>query len=378
MKRLLLGCTLALLCFGCRDNNDEEEILQLKKDVLKHYASTVLFAYDESLTEAQLLKTAIDQFVQAPDNTKFQACKNAWLDARLPYGVTEAFRFYGGPIDDEDGPEGLINAWPMDESFIDYVQGNPLAGLINQPLNYPQINAMVLEELNETISETSIFTGYHAIEFLLWGQDLSTTGPGERSYTDYVTGGTAPHPERRGQYLSTVANLLVDHLTSVRDEWTSDATYRKTITEATDVDVVLGYLFTSLGSLSKGELAGERMFVAIDTKDQENEHSCFSDNTINDIKMNFEGLKTVYYGTYYNNPNISGANLHQLAEKMAPEKAEKAKAAFDAAEQAINALPAPFDQAIVNQSNQILPAITALRTLSDRLSDVGLAVGAKF
>jgi putative iron-regulated protein len=172
----------------------------------------------------------------------------------------------------------------------------------------------------------------------------------------------------------------LDNLAEIRDAWAPGSAYRTEFLENTAVEVGLGRLFTALGALSKGELSGERMFVAIDTKDQENEHSCFSDNTIDDIKANFKGLKNVYFGTYTRTDGtvISGESLASLAETSAKAKGDLVKTTFTEAEQNIFAIPAPFDQAILNSSDKILAAITSLRTLSDRFADVGLAVGAKF
>ena len=373
---LLVGISFS----ACKDDGDN--IDTQKQEVLSNYADIVLASYEDSYNTAEVLKQAIDAFLANPTEMGFQACKDAWLAARLPYGQTEAYRFYGGPIDDADGPEGLINAWPMDENFIDYVDGDPAAGLINNPVQYPDITKQVLADLNESISEESIFTGYHAVEFLLWGQDFSTSGPGTRPYTDYVSGagGTAANQDRRGQYLQVVMDLLLENLAEVRDEWKSSGAYRNQFLNNTETKVALGYLFTSLGELSKGELSGERMFVAVDTKDQENEHSCFSDNTIADIEMNFLGLKNVYFGEYtrVDGSVVSGRSLSEIAEQEDRTKADAARAAFLDAETKIGEIPAPFDQAIVNNPDAILPAVQALNTLSDRLVDVGFAIGAEF
>ncbi len=367
-------------CFACKDDIDQTEIL--KQEALENYADIVFASYEDSYNTALTLKQKIDEFTANPTPAGFQACKDAWLAARQPYGQTEAYRFYGGPIDDENGPEGLINAWPIDENFIDYVEAVPTAGLINDPGTYPTISKQILADLNESISESSIFTGYHAIEFLLWGQDLSTTGPGNRPYTDYVTGGggTAANQDRRSQYLKVVAELLLENLFEVLEAWKPNGAYRNQFLNSTETKVSLGYLFTSLGELSKGELSGERMFVAVDTKDQENEHSCFSDNTIADIKMNFLGLKNVYFGTYtrVDGAIVSGPSLSEIAEQLDRTKADAVKAAFADAESKINAIPAPFDQTIVNNPEAVLPAIQALSTLSDRTVDVGLVLGAEF
>ncbi len=388
MKKQFLTSALALLVasfafFSCKD--EENKIETQKQEALENYADLVYASYEDSYNTATTLKQKIDAFVANPSPAAFQACKDAWLAARIPYGQTEAYRFYGGPIDDADGPEGLINAWPMDENFIDYVAGDPDAGLINDPAQFPDITKQVLTDLNESVSEESIFTGYHAIEFLLWGQDLSAASAGERPYTDYVTGaggagGTAANQARRGQYLLVVAGLLLENLASVRDEWKTGGAYRQQFLNNTETKAALGFVFTALGELSKGELAGERMFVAVDTKDQENEHSCFSDNTITDIKMNFLGLKNVYFGEYerVDGSTVSGRSFSEIAEQVDRTKADAVTAAFADAETKINAIPAPFDQTIVNNPAAVLPAIDALKALSDRLVDAGTAIGAEF
>ena len=335
----------------------------------ENYAEIVLANYNDSYNEALTLKNLIDEFVANPSAAGLEACKQQWLVARVPYGQTEVFRFYGGPIDDEDGPEGLLNAWPMDENFIDYVEGEPTAGLINDAATYPSITKQVLVDLNEAISEESIFTGYHAIEFLLWGQDLFANSAGQRPYTDYVTDGTgtASNQARRGEYLKVVADLLLDHLNEVRSEWQADGAYRATFLGLSKDDIITN-IFTSLTELSKGELSGERMFVAVDSRDQENEHSCFADNTNSDILENFNGLVNVYTGTYAN--KVSGESYAAIAADINEEKAQAVTDAIDNARTKINAIPAPFDQAILNSSQVVLDAVTALEDLSDAFAEV--------
>jgi putative iron-regulated protein len=360
------------------DDNDEPSVNDLKRQAITNYADIVYATYDDSYKAAETLKTKIDAFVSAPTAAGLEECKSAWKAARIPYGQTEAFRFYGGPIDDEDGPEGLINAWPIDENFIDYVEGNTDAGLINDPTTYPTISKAVLEDLNESISETSIFTGYHAIEFLLWGQDLNVSGPGSRPYTDFISGasGTAANQQRRGQYLKVVTELLLDHLASVKEEWKDNGTYRNSFVNNPDVLETISKIFTGMGELSKGELAGERMLVAVETQDQENEHSCFSDNTHIDIKMNFQSVKNVYTGSYTRTDGtiVSGTSFKQIAERLDKTKADAVMESFADAEAKINLIPAPFDQAIMNSQSTIIPASQSLSLLSDRLSDVALAL----
>ncbi|MDO8368965.1 MAG: imelysin family protein [Saprospiraceae bacterium] len=380
LTTLFLALFTASLFVACGEQEDPVETL--KKDALIQYADLVLANYDDSYNSALTLKQAIDAFLAAPTDAGFEACKTAWLIARNPYGQSEAFRFYGGPIDDADGPEGLINAWPMDENFIDYVQGQPNAGLINSPGSQPVINKSVLVGLNEVLSETAIFTGWHAIEFLLWGQDLSISGPGARPFTDYIVGGggTAANQDRRGQYLQVAVDLLLEHLAQVRDEWKTSGVYRQEFLNDYSNNEAMGLIFFGLREFTKTEIAGERMFVAFDTQDQEHEHSCFADNTIADLKMNLLGLKNVYYGhyKYSNGIEVSGKSFNDLVEFLDPAKAAAVRVAFEDAEAKMNAIPAPFDQAIANSSVTILPTISALEVLGDRLAEAGKAIGAEF
>jgi putative iron-regulated protein len=367
---------------SCKEEEKGPSINDQKKQAIETYATIVLASYEDSYNTAATLKQKIDAFVAAPSAILFEECKTAWRAARIPYGQTEAYRFANGPIDDEgNGPEGLINAWPMDEAFIDYVAGDVDAGLINNLPEYPTISKTVLEDLNESISETSIFTGYHAIEFLLWGQDLSTSGPGTRPFTDYLTtpNGTASNQQRRGQYLKAVTELLLDHLAYVRDEWKTTGTYRKALVANADVAQVLGNIFNGIGELSKAELPTERMAVAVDTQDQENEHSCFSDNTHIDINMNYLGIKNVYFGTYtrIDGTVVKGKSFAEIAKSLNATKAAAVDAAVADIDAKIVLIPSPFDQAIINSPTVILNAVESLKDLSDRLSDAALALGAK-
>ena len=191
------------------------DLAALKKEVVANYAKLVHATYADTLAAAQKLQADLVALTENPSVEALAKARKTWTAARVPYLQTEVFRFYGGPIDDDDGPEGLLNAWPMDEGYIDYVDGNPEAGMINQADKYPEITKELIEELNEKDGETNISTGYHAIEFLLWGQDKSADGPGQRPHTDYST---AANADRRKTYLLAAADLLVENLEGLNEE----------------------------------------------------------------------------------------------------------------------------------------------------------------
>src|SRR5690606_19527270 len=99
--------------------------------VLKNYADIVHANYEDSLRTAQALQKSVDALIAAPSAANLDKARKAWIAAREPYGQSEVFRFYGGPIDDDKDIEGRLNAWPLDEAYIDYVEGKPEAGIIN-------------------------------------------------------------------------------------------------------------------------------------------------------------------------------------------------------------------------------------------------------
>ncbi len=347
--------------------------------VAAHYAALVHAGYEDSLAGARTLQQAVAAFTASPSADTLAAARKAWLAAREAYGQTEAFRFYGGPIDDERGPEGRINAWPMDESYVDGVKGKPGAGLVNnrkQPLTKKALSA-----LNERGGEENIATGWHAIEFMLWGQDLSETGPGERSFEGFVDG-KRPNADRRRQYLVAVTDLLVDDLASLVKAWApgQKSNYRARFEKGGNES--LRKMLVGLGSLSRGELAGERLEVALASQDQEDEHSCFSDNTHRDAVNNALGIENVWLGRYKRSDGslLQGPSLRDLVAAKNPALADKTTQQIRASVLATEALQPPFDREISGGADapgrqRIRKAIDSLAQQSKDLVDAAAAIG---
>lgn len=317
-----------------------------KKAVVKNYAEIVYQNYKDAYDDAVALETAINTFTTTPTDANFTAVKNKWKDARESYGTTEAFRFANGPIDTGDNaPEGLMNSWPLDENFVDYVDGAASAGIINNTVLYPTIDKPTLIGLNENGGEKNISVGYHAIEFLLWGQDLtapSANMPGQRPYTDYVVGGTAANQSRRAIYLKVCADILTDNLAYLVDQWSVGGAYRTTFLSL-PVDTALKNIYLGITTLASAELPVERMDVALGNADQEDEHSCFSDNTHRDIRLNLQGVVNVYKGEY---GSISGASLEDLVQDADLETYNDTNTSLNLALSKTEATLVPFDLAI--------------------------------
>ena len=355
----------------------EVDVAALKAEVVVNYAAGAHTLYANSLASARIMDEAINAFLADPTPASLEAAKRAWLSAREDYGPTEVFRFYGGPIDNEvDGPEGLINAWPMDEGYVDYVEGNPAAGIINMPDEYPEITADLIISLNEEGGEANVSTGWHAIEFLLWGQDLSPEGPGARPVEDYTTN---PNADRRATYLRVTSQALLGNLRDMVDAWApGQANYRAEFVSKPADDALVD-IITGAGALSAGELAGERMNVAYSERSQEDEHSCFSDNTTRDIVGNAIGVQMVLTGDY---GSVSGPGILDLFATQDEGLAERLRReAADSVHQA-SRIPAPFDRHLTDDvpdsapgRAQVLRTIEALEKQADTIVEGSSAFG---
>ncbi|MCR9609611.1 peptidase [Vibrio alginolyticus] len=322
-----------------------------KQQVVEHYADVAHAVFADSVTTAKTLDVKIDEFLKSPSADKLEEVKQAWLDSRVPYQQSEVFRFGNAIVDDW---EGQLNAWPLDEGLIDYVATDYQYELGNEgaaaniiantslqigasKLDVAKITPELLADLNEVGgSEANVASGYHAIEFLLWGQDLNGTnaGAGQRAYTDFVVGSecTNGHCDRRGEYLKAAADLLVQDLEWMEKQWSAEVkgNYRETLLNDS-ADNGLRKMLFGMGSLSLGELAGERMKVALEANSTEDEHDCFSDNTHNSHYYNEQGIYNVYTGLYKREDGtlLSGPSIADLVAQKDKQAAKEIQKQFD-------------------------------------------------
>jgi putative iron-regulated protein len=346
--------------------------------VARHYSALVFATYEDTLAATVQMQNAIQLFVAKPSADTQQVAKKAWLSARESYEQSEAFRFYSGPVDDDKGPEGRMNAWPMDEAYVDYVKGKTNSGLIND--RKVLISKTSLARYNARGGQENVATGWHAIEFLLWGQDFNADGPGDRSFEDYMDG-KVPNADRRRQYLSVVTELLIDDLRYLVGAWTPGVNNYRERFERGDLESVRK-IIVGLGSLSRGELAGERMEVALNTQDQEDEHSCFSDNTHRDIVVSALGIENVWLGRYVRPDGriVQGASLRDLVATKDSALAERLTKQMATTMATAQLIQAPFDQEILGNKDapgrlRIQKTIDSLIQQSKDLGDAANALG---
>jgi len=307
--------------------------------IIDTYVAIARASYEDSLIAAQDLQRAVNRLLDNPSENGLQAARAAWLAARVPYQQTEAYRFGNAVVDEW---EGRVNAWPLDEGLIDYTatsygtesdfnyfySANVIANeildaggvVVDAAVITPQLLAEELHQLDGV--ESNVATGYHAIEFLLWGQDLNGTssGAGVRPWTDYsLTACTNGHCDRRRDYLSAAVTLLVNDLEEMVQNWQAGgAAYEDLMSKG--VEGGLATMLTGMGSLAYGELAGERIRLGLLLNDPEEEHDCFSDNTHNSHFYDARGIRNVFLGEYrrVSGEDVTGPSLEDLVRQQAP------------------------------------------------------------
>ena len=312
------------------------------RDIIATYESNAEAVYSDAAVQAEALEKAVDALLAKPAVETLAAAREAWKAARVPYAQSEGFRFGNKIVDDW---EGNVNSWPLDEGLIDYVDiasygdkkdDNPLytANIIANKklrigakiLDASKIDKDVIGKLNSALDvQANVGTGYHAVEFLLWGQDLNGTGAGagNRPASDYdlkaCTGGNC---DRRRDYLKAAAGLLVDDLKAMAGNWKTGGAARKAI-DAKPEGEQLATVLTGLGSLSFGELAGERMKLGVLLHDTEEEQDCFSDNTHNEHYNDQVGMIAIWNGRTEGPSKVSGPSIRDLARDKAPQAAAR-------------------------------------------------------
>ncbi len=370
---LSIGIFFGLSLAGCQTvTPNEPRALISSESVVQTYIDIAQANYGDALTAAKDLDKQVDSLLATPSEENLAKAKQAWINARVPYQQTEVYRFGNKVVDDW---EGKVNAWPLDEGLIDYVSAgygtesdeNPFyaANIIANPkpvIGGKEIDAskITMEFLSDTLHEideveSNVATGYHVIEFLLWGQDLNGTNPGagNRPASDYsldkCTGG---HCERRREYLKSAVSLLIKDLDYMHQSWLAEGEANLDLLSKGSLGG-LSTMLTGMGSLAYGELAGERIKLGLMLHDPEEEHDCFSDNTHWSHFYDAKGIKNIYLGEYtrIDQSKVTGNSLSQLVRQIDSALDDEMKSKLNATEQAMRVM---LDQALSGNTFDVL------------------------
>ena len=348
---------------------------------VQKYAEIVSAEYAATLRAAESMRAAIRAFCDAPTDAGLGRARESWIAARDAYGRTEAFRFGNGPIDTRrGGVETFVNAWPVDEAYIEPADREARTGIIRDSARYPALGRAILRLHNQRGGETNVCTGWHAIEFMLWGADLSDDGPGARPVGDFVDA-ASPYAARRREFLLEVTDMLCEDLAKLDRAWAGDDG-GGTASEGGDGQGgnhrarfiadprAMRAILIGPALLAGFEMSGERLAVALETRDQEEEHSCFSDTTDRDFKANIRGIALV----------VRDSGAIEVVRGRDAARAQSLTAALDAAETAVDAMPAPFDRAMRAADDdparkRLVAALEALEVLGEELDAAARLLG---
>lgn len=378
--------------------------------VLDSYRAVAFASYSDALTATEQLQRAVGAFVEQPNDQTLEAARAAWRAARVPYAQTEALRFGNWFVDEW---ELGVNSWPIDEGFLDYVDDSYAASPTNAlaranlitseelviggaPLRTDPLKPSVLiSAQGRSDVEANIATGFHAIEFMLWGQDRHGygAGAGERPASDYATAAdrctdgdrAAPlrHCERRRAFLVDAVELLRLALFEMAPTWgPQSGSYGDRLVKG-DVNEGLRRVLFGLATMAGAELAGERMQVALLARAPEEEQDCFSDDTHNSLYYNAVGIENFYYGRYA--ATQAQISLADLARSRDAALAAEIDRAFERSRAALRAIQMAgeggerFDQLIApdNAGGALLisSAIAALEAEAALLEQLGERLG---
>ncbi|HEX2672945.1 MAG TPA: imelysin family protein [Polyangiaceae bacterium] len=382
-RKLLLCLVLAAgsLTYGCSSDDATNGVS--RGAVVTNYSANLYSAYAASVDDAQAFQVDVEAFLAKPTEATLETARESWLASREHYMLTEGARFYDGPIDGTpENYEALLNSWPLDEAFIDYASKdgvvNEDVGIVNMPEVLPDITRDGLASLNGSNDEPeNVSVGYHAVEFLLWGQALEDVGPGQRPATDYVIDGPSKNPKRRADYLKVAVEGIISDLSAVRDAWKPTAAYRVAFEKDANWDESLTHIFTGLAKFSKGELGSQRIGAAYESKHRHDQHDCFSSQTLVDYERDARGIQAMYLGTYGVD---DGPGLDDLVKAADPALDADLKKKLQASIDAIVAIPKPFEDAIAGDDDSpgrqaIQAALTALSAQGDAFGAAAHAIG---
>jgi len=128
------------------------------KPIIENYVDEVVLPTYDLLVEKNIaLNTAVRNLANNPSSSSFESAAQAWMAAREPWEMSEAFLF--GPVADL-GLDPNMDSWPLDvEALKNILQSGSF-----QDLEWEG----EFDEDDETIGAAQNVRGFHTLEFLLF------------------------------------------------------------------------------------------------------------------------------------------------------------------------------------------------------------------
>lgn len=371
MGLAMMGLCTFTACSSSSDDDKKPETQEVTIQdseydaIINQYVDNVVMpTYRDLKTKNSALYNAVVAFGNNPSNAGFQTICDAWLAAREPWESSEAFLF--GPVADF-GLDPNMDSWPLDQEAI-----------VNT-LKSQQWNTMEWEgdydEDDEAIAAAQNVRGFHTLEFLAFRDGKARTLTDQAASdnaADYVY--DESNATAWAQYMRNTAQLLVDDVTLLCDEW--EDSYANEFKKHNGGDFTSG--LSCIEQLIDGciEIAGEVGGAKIGEpydlymsgKTQEALYaveSWYSWHSRDDYTNNIYSIRNAYFGS--RDGSINNNSLSKLVAKYDANLDSRVKAAIKAAADAIQAIPQPFRNNI--NTAEAASAQLACQDLSDVLED---------
>lgn len=365
---LAMGLGAVTSCKDDEEKKNEETIVIQDAEydaIINQYVDGVVMpTYADLKTKNTALYQSVLDFGNAPSDARFQAVCNAWLTAREPWEMSEAFLF--GPVADY-GLDPNMDSWPLDQDAI-------VAVLTSQNWNAMEWTGDYDED-DEAIAEVQSVRGFHTLEFLAFKDGKARTLNDEAADNEAANVVyNSANATAWAQYMRNTAKLLVDDVTTLYDAW--DKGYAASFKNHNGSDYTSG--ISCIEQIIDGcvDIAGEvgdakigdPYNLAVAGKATEALYaveSWYSWHSRDDYTNNINSIRNAYYGS--RDGSINTNSLSNLVKKYNVQLDTKVKNAISAAANAIQAIPQPFRNNI--NSTEARAAMEACADLADTLEN---------
>ena len=230
-----------------------------------HLLALASVRYDITLDAVQKMNADLSALAETPNDRTLEQARTSWRNAYTAY--LQSLPSTSIPVDEPSDwkSAGLtrsaltetINPWPLEPGYIDYVDGYPYTGIVNDTtLNLSEGS---LQEQHRFADVSYVSLGFHVIEFLLWGEN------GQRPASDFnpatAKSATPDRPvvknqQRRAEYLRTAGQMLQKNLQRLQLRWQLDNGFYSITTAVRSGASVLNGSLISLRQMLSKDLAG--------------------------------------------------------------------------------------------------------------------------
>lgn len=345
----LIGC-LFISCKKKNESNDTLEIAKLKVS----YANQLLDNSSELSSQLEILHNRITLYTTTYTVTHYNMSKAEWKTAKMRIDMLSPFQYLN---------EVDFNSFLINPAYIDATSYDNSSGIILNTAAYPTITIQTIQNANYIgSSPNNISKGIHALEFLLWGNDLNPTGPGDGGPNPFDPNSSANYLRRKA-YLLGLITLLKNDLDEMNYSEFKDNVNAKDPKES------LAYLLKGIHDFIRYDIAEKSIKKPIDLLDPLYEESQFSDNSTEDIKNKILSIRNYIYGSQFTATN--GYFIADYMTEKSPDSAAKMLQLLNGLETTTQSFEFLFDVAIQNQNQreELLAVYNQLIELSNLIAN---------